>query len=201
MGYICTSMPPRLDPYPLATCNYQARRAGFTLIEVLVVITVILAIMGMTIPAVSAVRASQARSATEALVTTISSAMTQYGTDGILVPTATGGDGPMRPLWDFNSDGICDGDPRKDDAFSATDRAAADRAGYRGPMVMLGLSLSTRQYDAQGRIVDPWRMPLRISRYPSGSGRLQVWSLGKDKVVDTTDDGDDIKPWRTTRAR
>lgn len=180
---------------------HSRRTAAFTLIELVVVIGVIIALLGLTLPVVSAIRASQAKKATEALVVTLTGAMQAYGADGIFVPAPGGGDGPIRPLWDFNSDGIIDGDPQKDDNFSSPEKVEAERAGYRGAMITLGIALSSKQYDGQGRIVDAWRTPLRVSRFPTGSGRLQAWSLGKDRAVDTSEEGDDIKPWRTTRER
>jgi type II secretory pathway pseudopilin PulG len=192
---------PRLITHHAPQSAQAPPLCGFSLIETLVVITVIIAIIGMTIPAVSAVRSSQAKSSSLALVTAIGDAINQYGTDAIFAPASSGAGGQQRLLWDFNNDGILDGDPQKDDAFSSNDRSAATRAAYSGPLRMLGLTLTSTQIDSMGRIVDAWRQPLRVTRYPSSNGRLQTWSLGPDGTVDSNDDGDDIKPWRTSSAR
>lgn len=177
-------------------------RQAFTLVELLIVITVIVAILAMSIPAVGAIRASQREGATKALLDTVIAAMDQYRLRSIYVPSATGGDGPSRLLWDFNGDRIIDGDPRKDDAFIPSDlREQASRAGYIGPVLMMQLSLSQRQVDAQGRLIDAWGQPLRLEVFPPDIGRLMPWSTGPDRKVDTTPDGDDIKPWSTHRER
>lgn len=180
----------------------RRRLRAFTLIELLVVISIIMALLALGIPAVSAIRASQREQTTVALVDMLVSAFDQYRHQSIMVPAAGGGDGPTRLLWDFNGDQILDGDPRKDDAFAVDDlRPQAERAGYRGPVIMLQLAVSPSQVDAQGRLVDAWRQPLRVAIFPPKSGRLRPWSTGPDRQADVGADGDDLKPWSSHRER
>lgn len=171
-------------------------RPGFTLVELIIVLGIIVALLAVTLPVVGAIRVAQAKRGTAALVATLADAMAKYGTGdaGLLVPaSAAGAPAQMRLLWDFNGDGVIDGDPARDPAFDAEARAAAGRAGYTGPALMLG---DTFKVDGEGRIVDAWRRPLRLVRHPPRTGRLQPWSLGPDGQPATTDD---ITPWRSAR--
>jgi type II secretory pathway pseudopilin PulG len=182
------------------SCRATTPRGAFTLIELLVVIGVVVAIMGLTIPAVQAVREGQRRSASEALLSSINEAMGQHRSAGVTARTASGST-VTYPLWDFDQNGILDGDPARDPDFSVQQRTAATSAGYGGAASVLGLTLGDHQIDSHGRIIDAWGQPLRVQRYPAEGGKLWVWSTGPDLQVDPDGIDNDLKPWRTTNDR
>lgn len=167
-------------------------RRGFTLIELLIVLAIIAALLGLGWPAVQALRERQAQERTLVTVRLVATAIAGYRGGLIEVPAPDGGTAAVRPLWDFNRDGLIDGDPALDEGFAAADRAAAAAAGYRGLLAHTGLVLPSVTVDAQGRVVDAWRRPLRLLRDADRAARTGVWSAGRDGRSDTTDD---LRSW------
>jgi prepilin-type N-terminal cleavage/methylation domain-containing protein len=194
---------------PVHQRNYQ--RAGFTLMELLVVITIILAIAGMLIPSISYFRRQMNESATGSLVRSVAAAITTYPKRDVSVPNPPVTVPPTLPdpglvnlrkrrLWDFNSgsdltsppvyDRILDGDPDLDPGFAPVDSTAARFAGYRGFLGMTGMAAPKGNVDAEGRLLDNWKRFIHISFSADayGSAWFGVWSNGADGLEGTADD-------------
>jgi|GEM_PF-4793822 len=163
----------------------------------LVVIGIILTLMSLAIPAYHAHRQSALVANSQRLVTVLSAAITAYTQRVVSLP-----DRSQRRLWDFNGDGILDGDPQRDENFAPADRTAAQAAGYVGPLSLLSWTPPEGQVDAQGRIVDAWRHPLRLdfSRERYGADGVGLWSLGRDGV-NADGGGDDLRGWDGDHAQ
>jgi prepilin-type N-terminal cleavage/methylation domain-containing protein len=166
------------------------RSRGFTLVEILLVIAIIAALMGLSLPLFTMIRNNSRAKSTTWLVQALASAIATYPR-GTTLRLNGGG---TRYLWDFNADGILDGDPARDEAFTSSARSEALSAHYDGPAATLGVAIPRAHLDAQGRILDGWGRPLRL-RYsvddygPTGVG---VWSCGKDGV---SGNADDLRSW------
>lgn len=160
------------------------RHAGFTLIELLIVMSVVALLMGLMVAAFGSTSRNNQVKATKAAVDTVAAAIS--GHQDIAIADASG---RLRPLWDFDQDGILDGDPSRSFVGSAAADAAA--VGYLGPVRTLGLSRSDILVDDRtDRLVDAWRQPLRIRFHDQdyGANGFSVFSLGPDGQADTEDD-------------
>lgn len=178
------------------------RMPGFSVIELLIVIGIIVALMAITFPIVARITGSSEKQGTEALLRAVSTAIgndTQR-TVTVSVPTADRGrlgvsnaDGLIvRRYWDFNNDGILDGDPRRDPAFAEKDRDLATLAGYTGAAARMSEGLRGSNLDSAGRIVDAWKNPLRIDfggkDKSYGAHQFRVSSDGPDGIASNADD-------------
>lgn len=176
---------------PTVPVTATGARGGFTLIEMLLVLAVVSALMAMGWYGVGALRERQRVQRTQLMVQTLAGAISAYRDRVLLVRSSPSAPGVARRLWDVDGDGILDGDPDLDEAFSDELRAAAVAAGYRGA---LQLPVERMRSDRMRRIVDGWDHPLRLAvgsqiYGPLGMG---VWSLGRDGKADTADD---IRSW------
>ena len=153
-------------------------RQAFTLIELLIVMLVIIGLLGIGMPVYFSVIKGIPAQRTDVLVRAIHAAIGTYiGGSTISIPN-----GGMRRLWDFDGDGVLDGDPA---LFSEPFRTQAATAGYRGFLAMTGTALEKRNVDSvTGQVVDGWKRPLRISFANGGSdftygpSGVGVWSFG-----------------------
>lgn len=168
--------------------------SGLTLIEVLIVITVIVVLMGVSFPVIGAVKARSDRDATRSLAMGLAAAAAVYR-DLQTVPL-DGGTLLRRP-WDVDLDGVIDGDRQR--GWAPT--GVTVPTWYRGPVIMLGLTLPPWAVDSQGRIQDRWKRPLHVlwSAKKGGPGGFCCYSLGPDGLDQTvptlSDEGDDLRSW------
>jgi prepilin-type N-terminal cleavage/methylation domain-containing protein len=179
------------------------QRRGFSLIELMIVIAVMAALAGMVVVTVPYFKKSAEISASRTLVNGIASAISYYRPGEILVPKSLP-DLPaekIRRFWDFNrlaaapfQDGLLDGDPGLDPAFTASDRIAADLVGYRGFLGQTGHAVPTRHCDRYGRVIDSWKhvLHVRFAADTYGASNFGVWSDGPDGIEGTKDD---LKSW------
>lgn len=167
-------------------------RHGFTVIELLTVVAVILVLMGIGIPTYGLVTKRARDGATRQLVAGFAAAIARES--ALTVAVGTGAATTLRPLYDFNRDGVLDGQPALDPGFDATLRAQAASVGYEGAIAAAGLSLQRTQIDAFHRPLDAWSQPMRIAIASGiyGASPVGIWSTGRDKVDGTADD---VKSW------
>ena len=156
----------------------QSPRRGFTMIELLTVILIISLLMSLGFPVYFGVIKKLAGQRTTALVSAVSAAIATYGVTTITIPNEG-----IRRLWDFDGDGVLDGDPAK--SFSGLVKTQAASAGYRGFLAMTGVALEKRNVEPLTlRILDGWKRPLRISFAVNGKDHtygptgLGIWSFG-----------------------
>lgn len=159
------------------------RHQAFTLLELLLAIGVIATIAGLSLAGwrVAMEQGRQGRSRT--MVAAVAAAIASYP-EGV-APTR-----PVRLLWDFNRDGLVDGQPEADAGFSAADRAAAAAVGYRGLLAMTAMAVPPGLADVSGRPLDAWKRPLHIAFATEiyGASGFGVWSAGHDGLDNTADD-------------
>lgn len=176
-----------MHPLPATQASARPNVQGFTLIELLIVIAVIMALSALSLGAYSVLQDSARRSNTQALVNTLATQMTMYGpqvvTDGA-DPSGT----RLRQLWDFDGDGLVDGDPER--FFDSAAVAAAQRCGYRGAIEQLSLKLAKSLRDAAGRPIDGWGRPIQITfaMHVYGNSGIGIFSKGPDGIAGTSDD-------------
>lgn len=166
------------------------------MVEMLIVVAVILLLMGLSIPAYHTHQKKLQRNATQTLVRQFTAAALAYQTRTVALP-----DRSVRRLWDFNQDGILDGDPQQDPDFTTADRSAAASAGYPGTLGLLTWAPSQGQITAEGRLKDTWGRPLRIefSRERYGADGIGVWSDGPNGINEFGG-GDDLVGWEAQHA-
>ena len=160
--------------------RHPCARRGFSLIELLVVVGLLIGLMGISVPVYFSVIKGLSTQRTRGLVKAIAAAIATYPATTVSIPG-----GGVRRLWDFDGDGILDGDPAK--SFVGLNIAQADKAGYRGFLIMTATALEKRHMEPGGslRIVDGWKRPLRISfsaggeDHTYGPSGIGVWSFGK----------------------
>jgi type II secretory pathway pseudopilin PulG len=175
-------------------------RAGFTVLELLVVLGVIMALFAAGFPLLRSVQAKGRRAATAAVVQAVAAAIADHR--GTTLTIVDGGRTRIHPLWDVNGDGLVDGDPALEaalpDAVSYPPGIAV--TGYRGLLLTAHPNLPKRHVDAASqRILDAWRRPLRIrsARKIYGGDGFGIWSPGADGRDDGETRHDDIRSWET----
>lgn len=169
--------------------NRPPAHQGFTLIELLVVMAVMAILAGVMYPAMIALQSRNKIKGTQATVVAIANALISREMVAELP------DGSMRNLWDFNNDGLLDGDPRHDPGFSADDRTKASSISYTGPYTMVGSNLQGLFLDERTlRLLDAWARPLHIAfdATDMGAEGFGVFSAGLDQQPGTADD---IRSW------
>ena len=155
-------------------------RRGFSLLELLIVVAVLVGLMGLSLPVYFSVIKGMTTQRTRALVQAVAAAIATYPSTTISIPGVG-----VRRMWDFDGDGILDGDPAK--SFVGLNCTQAADAGYRGFLIMTGTALEKRHLEAGGtlRLVDGWKQPLRISFAAGGADPtygptgVGIWSFGK----------------------
>ncbi|MDA3960318.1 MAG: prepilin-type N-terminal cleavage/methylation domain-containing protein [Planctomycetota bacterium] len=205
------------------SCAYScdqihSARAGFTLVELLVVLGVIIALSGISITTYSTMAESGRVRSSQLTIDALTAALAAYGQDSLSLPSSpaersAGLVCAGRPLGDLDGGGVLDGLPGRDPDLAAalaggeasllaargssgtTLNDLAQHLGYRG-VWSLGIDLTGRQVDeTTGRVIDSWGRPLRIgfgARF--GSAGFGIWSLGSDGV-DQFGAGDDLTSW------
>lgn len=184
------------------------RRAGFTLVELLVVCSVIVALFAIGYPIMTMARANAMKSGTVSLVEGVAAAIATYGTRSWSFDD--GGTRRTVMLWDLNAAttdryqgesgyGEIDGHPDHGETLPA----AVKLSGYVGLLDMAQPAVRPESVNEKRQIVDAWGEPLLIS-YPDieglsgadlqaellrfGTDGFQVWSKGPDKSPGTADD-------------
>jgi prepilin-type N-terminal cleavage/methylation domain-containing protein len=167
--------------------------AGFTLVEILVVLAIIAVLTGIALPVYGVISSNAKKQSTQQLISSTVAAMTTYSKGTTVQAT---GD-KIRRMWDFNGDGIIDGDPQRDPDFTNAQKTFATAAQYSGFVSMIGTAIPKRFVDTYGRPIDGWGSPLRIafSQELYGKTGIGIWSLGKDKT-DQSGEGDDLVSWK-----
>jgi prepilin-type N-terminal cleavage/methylation domain-containing protein len=173
-------------------------RAGFTLLELLAVIAVIALLSGMSFAAAVVWKNYAARSATRVVVESVAQAI-EADVDKLIVFTEANGTRHSWRKWDWNGDGLIDGDPVKELGLTAgTPIVDSSYTGITGLMA----DLPSRHLDkTTGRPVDSWRRPLHVAwaaKLYNGAG-VGVWSSGPDGltgVVGSPEAKDDIRSWQ-----
>lgn len=151
-------------------------RGGFTMLEILVVVAIIGLLMGLGLPAYNLSVESSRRSRTKALVAAVATAIAAYPRQSIDWPGGT-----VRRLWDVDGNLELDGGPS---SLGGAYAAAATTLGYQGFLRGSGITLDPALQDADGRVIDAWKRPLRL-RFASGpddqrygASGVGVWSHG-----------------------
>lgn len=171
--------------------SIRGGRPGFTLIETLMVLALIMALSAVLLPTLFHVRRSSQVKATAGLVRAVSAAITAYPLRDWTWRDPNDSSLRSKLLWDLDDDHLVDGDPAlAPGAFPA----GAQAAGYRGLLAMAQPPLGKQYVDAQRRVVDAWRRPLRIhfAIDTYGSSWFGIHSVGPDGLDAT---GDDIRSW------
>lgn len=169
-------------------------RAGFSLIELIVVISVLLVLLAAGFVVWSIPREKAAISSTQALVGSVSTQITTYSVKQWSWQEASGNKSGQ--LFDLNRDGLIDGTPGiaaapdLDGGFS-TELIAS---GYRGFLAMTSAPIKKSQIAKNQQLLDAWKRPLRIAFAAKiyGTAAFGVWSAGPDGVDGTSDD---INSW------
>ncbi len=175
----------------------RSTRAGVTLIELLVIVATIAALAALTLPAVGYAQRRARANGTAELVLAVAAAIASYPQREVSVP-ARGvfglKEGQVRRLWDFDRDGVLDGEPSRDPGFEPLDRTAAGHVAYRGFLASTAIAVPGRHVDPEDRVIDAWRRPLRIAFAADayGSTGFGIWSDGPDGIEGNDDD---LRSW------
>jgi prepilin-type N-terminal cleavage/methylation domain-containing protein len=184
------------------------RHAGFTLIEILVVIAILVLLASISIPTISSMRQRRAVEETRTLVEAAALAVAAHPERRWVFERSGGGTGAV-PVFDCNQDLLLDLDPAADVYTRAApwpSRAEMAASGYAGFVRMTAFKAPRGAVAADGRVVDAWAQPLRIAwagigyppslaaelpdRHAQGYGRtgFGIWSIGKDGRPGSPDD-------------
>lgn len=169
-------------------------RAGFSLIELIVVISVLLVLLAAGFVVWGMLRGKAAISSTQALIGSVSTQITTYSAKQWSWQEASGTKSGQ--LFDLNRDGLIDGTPGitttpdVDGGFSSELMAS----GYRGFIAMTGSSIKASFIGKNRQPLDAWKRPLRIAFAAKiyGTAAFGVWSAGPDGIDGT---GDDLTSW------
>lgn len=165
-------------------------RAGWSFVELVIVIAVLLALMALGFVTWSWLRTKAAISSTQALVGAVASQITTYSARQWSWQEPSGA--RTGQLFDLNRDGLIDGAPGitatadLDGGFS-TELIAS---GYRGFIAMSGMPMKKSQIGKNQQPLDAWQRPLRIAFAAKvyGTTAFGIWSPGPDGIDGTADD-------------
>lgn len=180
--------------------HQPGQRAGFTLIELVMVITILIALMVFAVPVMMRATGSSQENATARVVEAVTQAiLAQRDVSSghvLLLP-----DGSVVRRWDMDGDGRLDGYPeRVFGSASAALAASITPTPYRGFYGDTGGTYDGIFLDTDtGEVRDAWGQVLRI-RFPGdgedplrfGPRGFRVFSLGRDGIADTDDDITDV---------
>lgn len=165
-------------------------RAGFSLIELAVVMCVLVALMALGFVVWGMLRGKAAISSTHALVGSVAAQFATYSARQWTWEEPSGT--RSGPIFDLNGDGFIDGAPGTsatadlDGGFSA----GLIASGYRGFVAMTGAPIKAAFISKNRQPIDAWKRPLRISFAGKiyGTSGYGIWSAGPDGLDGTADD-------------
>lgn len=166
------------------------QRAGWSFVELVIVIAVLVALMAIGFVTWNMLRTRAAIGSTQTLVGAVTTRIVTYSTrqwswqEGAVTRSGQ--------LFDLNRDGLIDGapgitaTPDLDGGFSAELIAS----GYRGFVAMSGMPPKKSQIGKNQQPLDAWKRPLRIAFAGKiyGTSGFGIWSAGPDGIDGTADD-------------
>ena len=166
--------------------SHSTRTAGFTIVELSMVLLVVSLLAAMSIPVMTILKRKAAEDSTRALLSQISLAMEAYG---VMYWSTNATSPPLnQPMWDLNADSLLDA------------RGEVSLARYSGFTEMAGSAINPKHLLKTGvngdQIVDAWGQRIRVAsrvELPHGI-RFGVFSSGPDKDSATIDDN--IYSWK-----
>lgn len=171
--------------------THPHHRAGWSFIELVVVLCILMALFAMVIAVWSMVRSRTAINSTRALVGAVTTQIVTYSSRTWTWQDPVTGS-KSGQTFDLNHDGLIDGTPGVIAAPDLDGGFAPEiiASGYRGFVAMTGSPTQQASVAKNGQPLDAWKRPLRIAFAAKvyGTGGFGVWSAGPDGVDGTSDD-------------
>ncbi len=158
----------------------------------MVVICILVALLAAGFLIWSMVRTRVAVSATQTLITALSTQISSYSAHARLWTWQEPSGTKTGQLFDLNHDGLIDGSPG---AIATTDLDGGFSpeliaSGYRGFIAMTGTAIKKSMLAKNLQPVDAWQHPIRIGFAAKiyGTAGFGIWSAGPDGIDGTADD-------------
>lgn len=168
-------------------------RAGFTLVEILVVITIIIILGSLVVASLGWVEKNRQEKQIATMVERLKTGIVQFYADSGYYPDGNGDENSTSAVYevlfgDYNHDGIPDKDPRRGNVRNEVYVEQLDPEFQGGAKWV-------RKADKKYVIIDTWEQPLRYtlgwqqkdSKKKDGMGcnpDFDIWSIGADAATD-----------------